>query len=268
MLIVEEFSEYTWDMIRGLPKAYHEKLTSGMVEVHCKPTLGGLYYFADKVVEIKRKLTLNDIASYDKEGPAWIRENWTPPPMKEYYAEKSKAVFKALNLKFDKPTIAIQNKYTTEWWRPPANFIPVDVLNELVALLKQKYIIIYFRPRGGRDDYFVDGNVINRLDDYISLKENHEKDVIFADDYGYDYNTLQFCLEATADKHIAVHGGGACTASYFGGETLILNKFHPSGKLLGIFTTDSWLRKLSGAQITSVESDAALLAHVKDNWMH
>jgi hypothetical protein len=54
MNLVEEFHEFTWDMIRALPKAYYLHSRGTPVEVHCKPGLSELYYFADKIVELDK----------------------------------------------------------------------------------------------------------------------------------------------------------------------------------------------------------------------
>ena len=147
MNIVKEFNEFTWDMVRGLPKAYHQKISSGSVEVHCKKNLANIYHFADRTVEFDKLNRINDNSSYTKEGPKWANEDWTPPPLKSYYQEKSKEVFKKLGIKFSKPTVAIQNKYSLEWFGPPRNFISVDCLDNIISTLKDEYDIIYIRPK-------------------------------------------------------------------------------------------------------------------------
>lgn len=264
MKTVEEFNEFTWDMVRGLPKSYHEKTTNGSVKVRCKKNLSNIYYFADKIEEVDLLNRQNDNASYTKIGPEWAKNNWTPPPLKKYYNKKSKEVFKNLGIKFSKPTVVIQNKYSLEWFGPPKNFISVECIDHIISTLKSKYDIIYIRPKKDLTNYYFDDNTVYDYNDYELIKNKHPE-VVCATDYDYNFNILQFCLCSTSEKHIAVSGGNACISAYFEGDVIILDKYCPSGKR-PVWSTDSWLKRLSGSKIIGAESEECLIKEVKTRW--
>jgi hypothetical protein len=269
MRVVEEYNEFTWDMVRALPKAYFLKHKYGNVEVHCKPNISSIYYFADEIIEQNKFNGVNDLTTYSKEGPEWIKTEWLPPPLKKYFKEKSKEVFKELKIKFTKPTVVIQNKYTEEWGCPPANFISIEDLDTIITQLKPVYDIIYFRPDSSSKNYYTDCNELQSFDDYKMIKEKHPS-VICARDYSYDFNILQFCLESTADKHIAVAGGNACVSAYFGGEVIIFQTAagpNPTDEFRPIWLTDSWLGKLSNAKITGFLDGKNMVSYIKANWL-
>ena len=54
------------------------------------------------------------------------------------------------------------------------------------------------------------------------------------------YNTLQFMIEASSERHITVSGGNACIASYFGGDVMIFYSPQGIGAGRGIWKSDSW----------------------------
>lgn len=261
MKIVEEFHEFTWDMIRALPKAYHLHTAGEKVEVKCKPGLGELYYFADRVTEIKRFDPVNDSVSYTNTPPEYTLEKWTPPPLKEKYGGY---------IKFNKPTVTIQNKFSLEWLTGTYNYFPTEVLGELFAYLKDNYDIIYIRPKGESKGYFQDQNEIRQFDDYEYIKNNHPYVYTidkFMDTYpDYSYNTMQLLLQSTSDKHISVSGGNACLSAYFGGDVLIYDSPEGKGAGRGVWKDNSWLSKLGGANIFGFNSYKELINKVKLDW--
>jgi hypothetical protein len=265
MNTVQEFNEFTWDMVRGLPRAYHEKINNGAVKVRCKENLSNIYYFADEVEEVSVLNPYNDTATYTKDGPEWINRGWTPPPLKKYYREISKNVFNDLGIEFSKPTVVIQNKYSREWEDKPRNFISIKGLDNIISILKDKYDIIYIRPKQDLKNYYFDDNTIYDLGDYEMIKNKHPE-VVCAVDYNYNYNKLQFCLCSTSEKHIAVSGGNACISAYFEGSVIILDKYCLYGKR-PIWSTDSWLKKLSGSKIIGTETEKDLIINIKTLWV-
>lgn len=261
MNLVEEYHEFTWDMIRALPRAYHFHKQGLPVEVRCKPGLGELYYFADKVTEVQRFDAYNDSISYNREAPEYALNNWTPPPLKDKYNKY---------IKFNKPTVTIQNKFSLEWLTGTYNYFPLEVLDELFDYLKENYDIIYIRPKGNDKRYFQDQNEIKQFNDYEHIQANHpyvytiEK---FMDTYpDYSYNTMQMLLQSTSDKHITVSGGNACLSAYFGGDVLIYDS--PEGKGAGrsVWKDGSWLSMLGGANIFGFNDYKELINKVKNNW--
>lgn len=261
MKVVEEFHEFTWDMIRALPRAYHLHSIGEPVEVRCKPGLSELYYFADKTTEIQTFNPVNDSISYTNSAPDYTLTNWTPPPLKEKYNKY---------IKFNKPTVTIQNKFSLEWLTGTYNYFPIEVLDELFGSLKDNYDIIYIRPKGNDKRYFKDQNEIKEFNDYEFISTNHPYVYTidkFMNSYkDYSYNILQMLLQSTSNKHITVSGGNACLSAYFGGDVLIYDSPDGKGAGRGIWKDNSWLSKLGGANIFGFNSYDKLINKVKLDW--
>jgi len=261
MKVVEEFHEFTWDMIKALPKAYYYESNKIPYQVKCKPGLKQVYYFSSNVQEVERFDADNDSASYSTEPPGYTELEWTPPPMKEHFKD---------SIKFNKPVVVIQNKFSLEWGQGPFNYFPTEVLGELFGYLKEKYDIVYIRPTGGSRDYYKDENEIRKFNDYEFIKQNYPE-VYTIEDFkntypDMNYNILQFMIEACSEKHITVSGGNACIASYFGGDVLIFDSIEGAGAGRGVWKTDSWLRLLGGANIFGFNNYNDLINKVKEKW--
>jgi hypothetical protein len=261
MNLVEEFHEFTWDMIRALPKAYYLHSRGTPVEVHCKPGLSELYYFADKIVELDKFHGYNDSISYNNEAPDYALKEWLPPPLKERFKGK---------VAFTKPTVVIQNKYALEWLTGVYNYFPTEVLGELFDYLKEDYDIIYIRPKGNTKNYYQDENEIKPFKDYEFIEEYHPYVYTidkFINQYPeLSYNTLQMLLQSTSDKHITVSGGNACLSAYFGGDVFIFDSPEGKGAGRGVWKDNSWLSMLGGANIFGFNDYATLIDKVKLNW--
>ena len=256
-----ENCEFTWDMVRGLPKSYYCYKNNIPHTVMHKPGLEKLYSFRSINTKISKFEQINDATTYLFEGPEWINTGWSPPPLKQMYKGK---------LKLDKPSIVIQNKHTTEWGTGPYNYFSVEFLDNLFSHFKDKYTVIYIRPEGQDKGYYVDHNHFVTFDDYKLIEDKHPEIFLF-NDYvkkfsDIDYNTLQFIVEATSEKHITVSGGNACVAAYFGGDVIIYDSPQGAGAGRGIWKTDSWLNKLSGAKIHGYNEYNLLLDKVKKLW--
>ena len=261
MVEIKEFHEFTWDMIRALPKAYHHHLKGDKVKVFCKPGLAELYYFADEVEEVERFDAYNDSISYNKKAPDYTKSEWTPPPLKDKYKKF---------ITFDKPVVVIQNKYSLEWLEGTYNYYPTKVLGELFAYLKEKYDIVYIRPKGDGTRYYKDQNEIQEFDDYEYIAKEHPY-VYTIDKFlklypQFSYNIMQYALMGAADKHITVSGGNACLSAYFGGDVIIYDSPEGKGAGRGVWGTDSWLSKLAGANIIGMNNYKDIINKVKEIW--
>lgn len=258
---VAEFHEFTWDLIRALPKAYYHHSKGDKVKVYCKPGLSELYYFADEVEEVDRFDAYNDSLSYNKEAPEYALSEWTPPPLKDKFGKF---------IKFNKPTVVIQNKYALEWLEGTFNYFPTEVLGEIFAYLKENYDIIYIRPKGDDKRYYKDENEIQEFNDYEYIAKNHPYVYTinkFMELYPqYSFNVMQLMLQATADKHITVSGGNACLSAYFGGDVIIYDS--PEGKGAGrrVWDSGSWLSKLNNANIIGMNNYQDIINKIKEIW--
>ena len=255
MKLVKEFNEFTWDMVRALPLCYYYHFNKIDYQLEHKPNLSNLYYFVKNKKEVNKFNEINPDETYTQKGPRFIKENWLPPPIKKDFEGV---------LNFKKPTLIVNNKYAKEWNRPPKNFLNIEILDYIFSQYKDKYQILYIRPLDiNSKDYYVDQNQILKFNDYELIKEKHSEvttvyDIIDSHT-DLNFNTAQFAIHATSNKHISVSGGNACLASYFGGDLIIydVGTQHP-GKSRPIWKSDSWLKKLSGSKIVSVDSNEKL----------
>lgn len=263
-MIVEEFCEFTWDMVRGLPRTYSNYANKIPCEVRCKSGLVSLYQpFCDKVTG-EKKFKENgpeEAETYQNHRPSWTNNHWLPPPLKQMWKGY---------LKYDKPVLVIQNKYTIEWCQGVFNYFPVDVLEQIFSLFQETHTIIYIRPRGKEKNYFKDENQILKFEDYKLIKRKF-RSVITIEDFWWklrklDFNQRQFAIHACADRHISVSGGNACLAAYFGGDLLMFDSPEGQGAGRGVWKTDSWLKELGGARVYGFNDHSSLVAKAKAFW--
>lgn len=255
MKLVQEFNEFTWDMVRALPLCYYYHFNKIDYQLEHKPNLSSLYYFVKNKKEVGKFNEENPMDTYSEQGPSFTKENWLPPPIKKDFEGV---------LNFEKPTLIVNNKYSKEWLKPPKNFIDIETLDCIFSQYKDKYQILYIRPLDiNSKDYYVDQNQILKFNDYELIKEKHSEVVTVYDilDIHTDlnFNTAQFAMHATSNKHISVSGGNACLASYFGGDLIIYDVgTHRSGESRPIWKSNSWLNKLSGSNIIGVNNNEQL----------
>ena len=244
-MIIKEFNEFTWDMVRALPKANYLKENDIPFKIICKPNLSHLYdSYTDDIEERDIFQDINPKSTYSHTRPDFTTKEWIPPSLKKKWSGY---------LSFDKPTIVIQNKFAMEWNEGVFNYFSIEFLNILFNRFKNDYQFIYIRPDGGSKNYYKDKNRILEFKDYEFINNNHS-DVITIKDLMQEnssltFNHLQFAIHSTSNIHITTSGGTACIASYFGGDVFIFDSPNGYGAGRGIWKTDSWLKLLSGASI-------------------
>lgn len=284
-------------MVRGLPRVWNAVQNNIEHQVHIKPGLMDLYkIFTDNVVINPSWHPQNPDDLYDFERPDWTLGDWTPPPLKEMFKDK---------IKFDKPTIVINNKFISELSLNKVNqtlkeYPSIDLsmdamieddtfcsvnhysmkfIDKLVEKFSDKYKIIYISPIVS-DSYFKDHQkIIGGVNDYEYLEENHPEVYTIKQhmkDRNISYNIAQFELEASSEKHLSLLGGNCKVSSYFGGDVIIYlselwkygSPVHRDGKKgeRGIFKTGSWLRHLSGANIIQCNSYNDIFNHIETEW--
>jgi len=260
MIIIEENDEFTWDMVKGLPVLnwYITNKNPKEVKIKCKKGIASIYKTIHEDVLDEFNTHREDgrlhSETYSHELPNFTKQTWLPPNLKEIFKGK---------LQFKKPSLVIQNKYAIEWGGPPSNFISIETLDKIFLKYKEKYQIIYIRPKGKSKDYFEDFNQILNFKDYELISEKHPEVITIYDlldkHNDLDFNTMQFAIHATSNKHISVSGGNACLSAYFGGDLIIFdnkNSLHPNR---GIWKTDSWLKHLGGSNIYGVKTYEELI---------
>ena len=263
--IVEEFNEFTWDMVRALPRANYYYTNGIPFSVKCKPGLRSLYQpYTSNIEELEVFEEKNDTATYDYNRPGFTSSKWFPPDLKSYYSSNI--------LSSNKPVVTIQNKYSIEWGREVFNYFDLDSLNQLLEFLTPDYTVVYFRPDGNEKGYYKDQNPLPEFKDYEFISAAFPEVILFKDllkeNKDFNYNTLQFMVEASSEKHITVSGGNACVAAYFGGDVLIYDSPFGAGAGRGIWKTDSWLSLLGDANILGFNDRAELILKIKTLWKY
>lgn len=198
----------------------------------------------------------------------YVRRGWTTPkvPLRGIHWKKLdksqwkmpdyKSYYKKYELPFereDKPIVMIHNKYNEEWGRPPVNFLSLDTLDTLFTILKDKYTIVYNRPRP--KNIVNDHNIhwsrkSDDLGDYKLIEDIHthvidlQRVCDFPEDPG-DYNKYQMIVGAHTDKHISVQGGNSILASLFGGVNVV---YAVRGHELENNSFRGWYHEFSGCE--------------------
>jgi len=262
MIDIKEFNEFTWDMVRALPKINYHIEQGNEVKVICKKNLKKLYEQFTPHVEVSDKFNpVNDDSTYNHQRPGFTKSEWSPPNLRKKWKDY---------ITFDKPTIVVQNKYTIEWSRKPFNYFDINFLDIFFETFKYDYQIIYIRPNKGLKDYYTDDNDILEFKDYELINEKHPEiytiEDMLKENPDLDYNSCQFALHSTSTKHISPSGGNACLSAYFGGDLLIFDTYCITGPLRGIWKTDSWLKDLGGSKIYGFSEYNNLINKAKELW--
>ena len=184
-------------------------------------------------------------------------KKWAPVPLKETYKNEIYV--------FEKPMLVIANRYNMEWEGPPISFFSIDLLDQIIKELKDKYTIVYNRPRP--QNITMDNSDIYELNEYEWLSVTHPDVVLMEDLYqenkgkANNYNHFQLMVYANADRFLSIHGGTATLASYFSGINIVLSKQGPEHhfkcyeKLYPMF---------SGAKVLHAKTDEAVLSYIKE----
>jgi hypothetical protein len=129
-------------------------------------------------------------------------------------------------LRFERPVLFIQNKFTVEWDIGPINYLPIWALKGLLHSAAGRFDIVYSRP-GARP---VSGGYASDANDHCEYPDlpvvRGFGDVLVLEDFcaerGAPYNLTK--LEILAKSHVfaAVQGGGAHLLACFGNALMLL----------------------------------------------
>jgi len=266
--------EWSWIFSEGLGKAYAIHLTGQPLHISTVRFASPFFYFADSITEdiSPRPLHSYPVSTYDIYHNDFIPtrywgRDWTPPPLKSFYADK-------LPRKSDKPVIVINNKYTIEWLRAPFNFLPEQTLHEFLTKFSDKYQIYYIRYNGTGFDaangYWDDAHTFDdKYNDYEILKEFPDVITIYdvMKEQNITYNMAQLYMLGHAKHVLTVNGGNAILSAYFGEDVIMYG--HPDCRSTGrgAWQSDSWLKLLSGANIFGYTNVNELIKTCEDRWL-
>lgn len=268
MIVNSQNTEFAYELIAALPYAYylHSKgmldKTISAIDTEC------LYYFSpNHEINSEQRSWYNtpkarNIPNMDIHKPFLRKEQFLPPPLKEYYVND--------RFKFNKETVIICNRYNIEWGKKPINYFNISMLRKIFEVLKD-FQVIYINIEGRSELYdnappmqLNEWEMLKEYDNVINIHDLHKenKDLSF--------NTLQLMLFANCDKYITMNGGHAVLVAYFGGENIIFSKY---GKVQsrelnpGINSFYRWYHEFGGQRIRHVENEAKLINAIKTQWI-
>lgn len=219
--------EFAPELQFALPFAYWHYKNGTLKKTRSSKWTSEFYFFSESHEEAYDVRSVE--GNYNFEIPRILYSQnynirkWEPVPLKKIYANEV--------YKFEKPMLVIANRYNMEWEGPPISFYSKEMLEFIISNYRDKYSIIYNRPRP--KNIIIDNSDIYDLDEYDWLKAEHPEVVLVEDLFeknlgkAKNFNHLQLMVYANADKFVSIHGGTATLASYFGGINLILSKKGP-----------------------------------------
>src|SRR5690606_1605395 len=243
-----------------LPFAYWHYKNGTLKKTISSALTRELYFFSpchDEVFEER-----SNEGNYNYEIPRILYSHdydmskWVPVPLKEAYKND---VFV-----FEKPLLIIANRYNKEWENSPISFYDIPLLSFVIEKLKDKYTIVYNRPRS--QHITMDNSDIYDLKEFEWLKSEYPEVILMEDLFNENkagaknFNHLQLMVYANASHFISVHGGTAALASYFGGVNLILSKKGPEHHFK---CYQKLYPKLSGAEILHARTDEEVKEFIK-----
>lgn len=264
------FGEFAFELLAVVPYAYwlHRQ---GQLEftVSC-PDTRCLYYFSphheERPVErsyvpiTEYPIGLGGLLRYDRKGfPATLDTGkWLPPPYRQIYRDD--------RFRWSKATCIVCNKATDEqylWHRAPTNFMDAELLLSVIGKLRERYQVIYNRPRAS--------DIVN---DHQKIRENGDIDAIrhaypdvlttqelHARDPELGFNELQLRLFAGCEKFVSVLGGSSYLASYFGGTNVVYAR---RGWEVACDAYQRWFNLFSGARVVAADTPRRLLRAIEE----
>ena len=224
-----------------------------------------MYFFSDQHSEVYDVRT--NEGNYNYETPRILySHNYN---MKKWEKVPYKAHFKNDVYVFDKPALVIANRYNTEWEGPPISFYSIEMLEYMIEKLKDKYTIVYNRPRP--QNITSDTSDVSELNEYDFIREKYPEVVLMEDLFeenkikANNYNHFQMLVYANASKFISIHGGTAALASCFEGSNIILSKQGPEHHF-GCF--QKLFPKLSGAKIYHAKNNEEVKKFIDDHYLN
>jgi len=255
--------EFAPELQFALPFAYWHYKNGTLKTTNAAKFTKEMYFFSPDHTESFD--TRSNEGNYNYEMPRVLysqdydMSKWTPVPLKDTYKNDIYV--------FEKPILIIANRYNMEWDGPPISFYSVEALNYIISTLKDRYTIIYNRPRP--QNITMDNSDVYDMDEFDWLEKEHPEVVLmenlFKENIGKanNFNHLQMMVYANAGKFISIHGGTATLASYFGGVNLILSKKGPEHHFK---CYEKLYPKFSGATILHAKTDLAVRDFVQQHF--
>lgn len=256
--------EFAPELQFALPFAYWHYKNGTLKKTQSSKYTRELYFFSPDHEEYFD--SRSNEANYNFEMPRVLysqdynMSKWEPVPLK--------ATYRNTTYTYEKPSLVIANRYNMEWDGPPISYFSIPVLSFIIENLKDKFTIIYNRPRV--QNIITDESDIYDLNEYEWLEKEHPEVVLMENLFkenkanASSFNHLQLMVYANADHFISIHGGTATLASYFGGTNLIFSKQGPEHHF-GCY--HKLYPQLSGAAIWHAKTEDELKTYIKSKFI-
>ena len=139
----------------------------------------------------------------------------------------------ATDFGFDKPILAIHNKYSSGHQIPPVNYFPLAALDEMFGRYEDRFQIVFLPSAGSTlhaRGFSIDHQKDKPLDEESVLR-NHPKVLDFHQmvaGQNLSYNELKLRLFASTRLFFTVQGGNAHMLSLFAGSLVLI--LHRAGQ--------------------------------------
>jgi hypothetical protein len=225
--------EYGYELAAIIPWAY-SKINDCKVKTKGVVGTKYLYFFSNHTVDSNRTRKPRqlphghpfgrrphfDDAKFQEKTKGGV---WVAPPFKSFYRRD--------DIELDKPLVIISNKYAKEWeFEGPVNYIPVDILRQVLEHLTPNYNVVYSRFQDKRladsREHLNSNTIREGFKDKEMIRKEFPSVVLF-DELSQGLppdtvNLLQFSLNSMSDNFLSVQGGNSVVASFFGGRNIIL----------------------------------------------
>jgi hypothetical protein len=222
MLVNSYNIEFGYELLSAVPYAYALHLKGELEGTESGFDTAPIYYFSPKHIENSKPRGFTNTHIAREKGLPYTkihREERPPllfPPYKQHYRNDL--------YKWEKPTLVICNRYTTEWGCEPVNFFDLSIIDWLFSNLKGQYEIVYFAIN--LPDELKDEQDHRELNDIEICKRHGVK--IFQEIKGESWNESMLKVFANCEHYITMNGGYSIMASLFGGTNIIYsNAFAP-----------------------------------------
>jgi hypothetical protein len=253
--------EFAPELQFALPFAYWHFKNGTLKGTESAKFTKELYFFSPEHAETFE--TRTNEGNYNYEMPRILySQNYN---MKKWAAVPLKDMYKNDVYKYEKPILILANRYNMEWDGPPISFYSIELLDYIFSNLKDKYTIIYNRPKP--QNITMDNSDVYDLDEFSWIETTYPDVILMEDLYqknigkANNFNHLQMMVYANSDRFISIHGGTATLASYFGGINLILSRKGPEHHFN---CYHKLYPKFSGAEILHAKTDEAVKSYVKN----
>lgn len=260
--------EFGYELLSAIPLAWYLHQRGLLRRTISGYDTKALYWFSPHHDELDEPRSYNNVKKLQQAEFPNIeihrkQLDWSffaSPPYRNHYQSSA--------IRFVKPTLIISNRINSEWNGEPINFLNVDTLNNIFALLREKYQIVYLETSHfstkyedhsefDRSSNRMQGLNLSGVITFSELLKQHS---------GTSTNELQCRLYAGCEKFISSNGGLGILASYFGGENVIFSKkCHELNPDINSFY--GWYPRLSGATISVARSENELLGRIHDKWV-